>query len=526
MWVCANSLTNGTNEKMKWRSTYMDLGHLKTKDRKYKDKAVRFRAANRPLMIGTTTFYCLFISFTLGGYINQTLSGLIALPLMIGCAVAIILNWFTFLRNKASEKLGDMCIIGFMIIYTGMLLLAQKDYIQFTAVAVLTGAVLYFRHKQAAIYAAWGAIVNVAYVIILVNNNSGNLNEKYAELLIIMLMFFTTYKCTEIGYRFNHDALHSVMDEQKIQVSIMDDVLAIAESVQEGAAKSNQIVHELGESTGIVNAAVSEISSSTQVTAENIQEQTIMTQSIQQAINNTVERSDKIVQIANESTVSIKESLNIMNDLKSQSENIATTNSNVVESMDKLQEKTKEVHDIASIIFSISSKTNLLALNASIESARAGEAGKGFAVVADQIRELAEQTRKSTENIAKIIEELNVQAEEASQTIVDSISAADYQGKLITTASQSFEKIHNDVNILTDDIGEIDKMLAELADANNRIVDNISQLSATTEEVTASSQEATAISEKNRQDAENAKELLEDMIETSKRLDKYLKRNQ
>jgi methyl-accepting chemotaxis protein len=316
------------------------------------------------------------------------------------------------------------------------------------------------------------------------------------------------------------------MDEQKIQVSIMDDVLAIAESVQEGAAKSNQIVHELGESTGIVNAAVSEISSSTQVTAENIQEQTIMTQSIQQAINNTVERSDKIVQIANESTVSIKESLNIMNDLKSQSENIATTNSNVVESMDKLQEKTKEVHDIASIIFSISSKTNLLALNASIESARAGEAGKGFAVVADQIRELAEQTRKSTENIAKIIEELNVQAEEASQTIVDSISAADYQGKLITTASQSFEKIHNDVNILTDDIGEIDKMLAELADANNRIVDNISQLSATTEEVTASSQEATAISEKNRQDAENAKELLEDMIETSKRLDKYLKRNQ
>ena len=79
--------------------------------------------------------------------------------------------------------------------------------------------------------------------------------------------------------------------------------------------------------------------------------------------------------------------------------------------MQELKEKAEEVAGIKKVIFSISEQTNLLALNASIESARAGEAGKGFAVVADQIRELSEQTKKSTEQIEQIVEQLNSNAD-------------------------------------------------------------------------------------------------------------------
>ena len=135
---------------------------------------------------------------------------------------------------------------------------------------------------------------------------------------------------------------------------------------------------------------------------------------------------------------------------------------------------------------------------------------------------MAEQTRKSTENITKIIDELNLNAAEASENVRESIVSTESQGNFISTASQSFERINNNVSVLTDHIAEIDQMLIGLSASNNRIVDNISQLSSTTEEVMASAEEVSAISEKNLQNADCTKEYLEEVIQTTKRFDKYL----
>lgn len=167
-----------------------------------------------------------------------------------------------------------------------------------------------------------------------------------------------------------------------------------------------------------------DISDSTQSTAENIQTQTEMTQSIQDSISHTLDRSEKMVEVAKHSGELNGRSAEIMADLKKQSRVIADTNSKVVHAMQMLQERTKAVRGIADTIFSISSRTNLLALNASIESARAGEAGKGFAVVADEIRQLAAKTRQETENIANILSELSQNAAVAAGAVERSVDAA------------------------------------------------------------------------------------------------------
>ena len=214
--------------------------------------------------------------------------------------------------------------------------------------------------------------------------------------------------------------------------------------------------------------------------------------------------------------------MHVMEELKEQSVQIAATNEQVTDSMGRLQDKTKEAEEIADMILSISSQTNLLALNASIESARAGEAGRGFAVVADQIRQLAEQTKSSTENITRIIEELNQNADQVVHSVDKSVDAATNQNKMIHTAADSFEKLDRNMEELIVDIQEIDQRINHLSDANNRIVESISQLSATTEEVTASAEQANVLSEKNLKYVEQTKDAIILIQTTTEELEQYL----
>ena len=128
----------------------------------------------------------------------------------------------------------------------------------------------------------------------------------------------------------------------------------------------------------------------------------------------------------------------------------------------------------------ISGQTNLLALNASIESARAGEAGRGFAVVAQQIRQLAEQTKSFTEEITKITNELNANANMVVNTISGSIEATEQQGEKILAASETFEQLNKNMEALASQVEEVNHHILGLSESNNKIMENISQLSAVT----------------------------------------------
>ena len=105
------------------------------------------------------------------------------------------------------------------------------------------------------------------------------------------------------------------------------------------------------------------------MTATSIEEQSSMTTTIQEAIEHTGKASDQMVELAVNSNDSIQKNIVVMDELRKQSEQITDTNKSVTESMQRLQEKTKNVENIAGMILNISSQTNLLALNASIESA-------------------------------------------------------------------------------------------------------------------------------------------------------------
>ena len=177
--------------------------------------------------------------------------------------------------------------------------------------------------------------------------------------------------------------------------------------------------------------------------------------------------------------------------------------------------KIGKIEEIVDLVKKVSNQSNLLALNASIESARAGDAGRGFAVVAEQIRQLAEQTKKSTEDITRIANELSTDANEVAESVKGTIAAAGVQSGKIETASESFKSLNENMEKLIGHVDDVNKQVNGLSESNNKIVENISQLSAVTEEVTVSAEQVYEQSQKNLEFVQQVKTAVNHIKNTS-----------
>jgi methyl-accepting chemotaxis protein len=162
----------------------------------------------------------------------------------------------------------------------------------------------------------------------------------------------------------------------------------------------------------------------------------------------------------------------------------------------KLGDSSAEIGNVIKVITSIAEQTNLLALNATIEAARAGEAGKGFAVVANEVKELAQETAKATEDIARRVQAIQgdtgaaVSAIEEISAIVAQIS--DRQ----TTIASAVEQQEATTN-------EMSRSVTEAAGGTAQIASNIASVSGAADSTTqALTQTRTAVDELSRMAAD------------------------
>lgn len=491
--------------------------------RKFKDEKERLKVTNKVLLIEATVYYILAIVVNIME-LRRDNHGVLPYFIFAASIVFVGLSWLVYFRDNSSKYYIYKLFTLLYPVYLVVLVFEDAQLTLFAIVILLMGLIVTYNKKLVVTYISITGVIGIAnclYQMFIYKNSCLTSEILIGMTFVFMLFLYGLYRTTIRGIQFNDDVIGTIKDEQAAQSEMLDNILDIAAIVNENANASNELVIKLGESAKITNITVSEISISTQSTAESVQTQTIMTQQIQQVIQETVDRSEKMVDRASDSSKSIHNSLEVVSNLKEHSDNIAATNLDVENSMNSLQEKTLAVQNIASIISEISNRTNLLSLNASIEAARAGEAGRGFAVVANEIGSLAFQTRKSTQDINDIISELNEHATVATDNVRKSVVATNEQEILIRTAAELVNNINTNVDYLVDDIRVINEKLGDLQDANNNIVENISQISATTEEVSAGSEEAASISEENYKKVEDASNLLQNVIDTLHRLDKY-----
>ncbi len=310
--------------------------------------------------------------------------------------------------------------------------------------------------------------------------------------------------------------------EAELQKEMTEGVIRIAERVRTETQQAMDLMNELQISSEAVSEAVSDISQSTSATAESIQSQSSMTQDIQEHLEQTVSRAEEMVQVAKRSNELNEASAEKMRVLHVDAKALQNTNDTVSIAMKQLQQNVVNVKEITKTIFDISSQTNMLALNASIESARAGEAGRGFAVVADEIRNLSERTRLETENISVILDNLAENASDTAAAVEESLKRGKEQEEMITEVVNQFKEVNENVEKLTTDVNEIEKTLGELSQANTEIVNDISNLSAMSEEITALAQQSVDMTAGNFRNTKQTKELLEGILEVSHELNKYI----
>src|SRR5690625_2663123 len=123
-----------------------------------------------------------------------------------------------------------------------------------------------------------------------------------------------------------------------------------------------------------------------------------------------------------------------------------------VEKVEGLDQHSKEISELVSIIQDIAEQTNLLALNAAIEAARAGEHGQGVEVVADEVRKLAEESSNSVTNITEIVNRIQAESSIVANSLRDGYKEVELGSNHIKTTGETFKEISGAVTEVGRDI--------------------------------------------------------------------------
>ncbi|MFO0803205.1 MAG: methyl-accepting chemotaxis protein [Gemmataceae bacterium] len=253
---------------------------------------------------------------------------------------------------------------------------------------------------------------------------------------------------------------------REIAVKGADSIGQMAEGLAKFLANLRGNVGNIAEMAQSLASASQELTAVSQQMASNAEE-TAAQANVASAAAEQVSRNVTTVSTgAEQMGASIKEIAKSANEAA----RVATSAVKVAEKTNatvaKLGESSAEIGNVIKVITSIAQQTNLLALNATIEAARAGEAGKGFAVVANEVKELAKQTAKATEDISRKIEAIQMDTKGAVEAIAQI-------GTIINQINDIQNTIASAVEEQTATTGEITRNVTEAAKGSNEIAQNV-----------------------------------------------------
>ncbi|MDQ2076034.1 methyl-accepting chemotaxis protein [Marinimicrobium sp. ABcell2] len=246
---------------------------------------------------------------------------------------------------------------------------------------------------------------------------------------------------------------------------VMEHIAQIIRDVIDVTDQVDLNVHAMTKATDSTAEASAQQSREIEQIAAALQELSASAEEVAHNASNTAEHTRETSTLAEESDKVVASSAITVQQLTEQIEATASR-------IQLLQDSSGNIGSVMEVINTIAEQTNLLALNAAIEAARAGEQGRGFAVVADEVRALAQKTQKSTEEIGQIVTQLQRAADEAHESMHNSVNSV----KETTASSKKVAESLGAMRQKIDRINDMNHQIATASQEQNTVAGEVSKI--------------------------------------------------
>lgn len=390
--------------------------------------------------------------------------------------------------------------IGYAILYTFVMFTTNNHFTFVYVIPMLIAITVYNDFKYSLPIEVGVVIVNVIQLALFFKRGiytKADMASVEIQFFVIVLICGIQLYVSIVAEKLNQKKLAELKAEHEKTEELLTRIMDTSDKMTQQITESAQKTASLGESMQAMKESMEEVNSGSNDTAEAVQSQLNQTKEIQAMVEQVEKGTENIIDSMNQNKEAIAQGNANVGILVKQAEETVESGKKVTEELSQLDTYMSQMNSILDIINSITSQTSLLALNASIEAARAGEAGRGFAVVASEISQMAQQTKDSTVQISQLIENVSNAIQMVVEVSGSMISMIESQNETTEKTAESFTVIEKNSDNVYGHSNELAAYVTKLADANKKIVDSISTISAISEEVAAHASDTLSATESN-----------------------------